>query len=491
MLLFSDKREHSYIKAYKGVYLLKEAQYEVRAPKPFPEELIRILIKKDEQPKLFKKAFNILMTDKNFAKLIQNKPGYVIAVKFLSYDSLEDKDEKYDPLDEGLMDADNVSCNFRYIHTAIRLDSKTFMDSISNERYTKNECWINSITDFYGDTLMSANRKRNVLTRQKLLTILNKTEETVKQGISVKEVLPFFKEYKLNLRVFDVFGKLVCRHDTETRNNHNKAMYCMIKGNHVYTLNYDLKSLDQKMNAKPEFCVKASSDYVLRDEKETPDYKMIAHVDELLGMIKHYLKGIGEQKEKVVLNLIYLGDRLTELLYQVKNAGYDPAIKYEGGKLTQIGLTLGHRKQQIVVLVRTQQLAPSENDGECSVPTAEIYNNMAKAMNKFHGALFKQQHMSYYSKQDVDILDEYRTVVPIGMLKDAPDSKIEIDVSKAFTFAFSKIPQIPTFNEFDSFKVYNNEDIALYSLYVVKAKVGNLFFKQTLQFMLWYVFETV
>ena len=344
VLLFSDKREHSNIKAYKGVYLLKEAQYEVRAPKPFPEELVKVFIKKDEQPKLFKKAFNILMTDKHFAKLIQNKPGYAIVVKFLSYDSLEDGGRDYNPLDKGLMDADNVSCNFRYIHTAIRLDSKTFMDSISNERYTKNECWINSITDFYGDTLMSANRKRNVLTRQKLLTILNKTEETVKQGISVKEVLPFFKEYKLNLRVFDVFGKLVCRHDTETRNNHNKAMYCMIKGNHVYTLNYDLKSLDQKINAKPEFCVKASSDYVLRDEKETPDYKMIAHVDELLGMIKHYLKGIGEQKEKVVLNLIYLGDRLTELLYQVKNAGYDPAIKYEGGKLTQIGLTLGHRK---------------------------------------------------------------------------------------------------------------------------------------------------
>jgi hypothetical protein len=100
---------------------------------------------------------------------------------------------------------------------------------------------------------------------------------------------------------------------------------------------------------------------------------MIAHIDDLVSMIKKNLKEVEEKKEKVVLNLIYLGDRLTELLYQIKNAGYDPSIKYEGGKLSQIGLTLGYGKQQIIVLIRTQQLAPAENDGECSVPTAEIY----------------------------------------------------------------------------------------------------------------------
>ena len=65
------------------------------------------------------------MTDKDFRKFVQNKPGYVVAFKFLSYDSLEDGGRKYDPLDEGLLDADNVSCIFRSIHTAVRLDSKT------------------------------------------------------------------------------------------------------------------------------------------------------------------------------------------------------------------------------------------------------------------------------------------------------------------------------------------------------------------------------
>ena len=54
---------------------------------------------------------------------------------------------------------------------------------------------------------MNDKKKRNVLTREKLLPILNKTEATVKLGISVKDVLPSFQQFRLALRVFDVFGK--------------------------------------------------------------------------------------------------------------------------------------------------------------------------------------------------------------------------------------------------------------------------------------------
>ena len=88
-------------------------------------------------------------------------------------------------------------------------------------------------------------------------------------------------------------------------------------------------------------------------------------------------------------------------------------------------------------IIRAQQLAVSEHDGKCNVPTADIYNKMTAAMNKFNKSLFKSEHMSYYSKQDVDILDEYRTIVPEGLLQEVDVDFIEIDVSKAFTLAFS------------------------------------------------------
>jgi hypothetical protein len=44
----------------------------------------------------------------------------------------------------------------------------------------------------------------------------------------------------------------------------------------------------------------------------------------------------------------------------------------------------------------------------------------------------------------------------------------EIDISKAHTAAFSKIKQIPIFNEFDIWKKYNNEPLKPYNLYQVK-----------------------
>ena len=157
------------------------------------------------------------------------------------------------------------------------------------------------------------------------------------------------------------------------------------------------------------------------------------------------------------------------------------------------------------VIIRAQQLAVSEHDGECNVPTAEIYNNMTAAMNKFDKSLFKSEHMSYYSKQDVDILDEYRTIVPAGwfshwtykpyswyddtgvlhegisktLICPHETKQIEIDVSKAFTSAFSQITDIPVFNEFDCFQLYNNEPIALNNLYIVKVQACNLFFNKT------------
>ena len=152
---------------------------------------------------------------------------------------------------------------------------------------------------------------------------------------------------------------------------------------------------------------------------------------------------------------------------------------------------------------------------------------MSPAMHKLNNALFKAEHKSHYSKQDVDILDEYRTVVPVGMSqsvhdkveqdkiksniykygniiasyertikrshnpkheteqeyknkimsctrdnqlfqaeikelqnKIVPDNAscvgdlVEIDISKAFTFAFQQITEIQVFNEFDSFFQY-------------------------------------
>ena len=113
---------------------------------------------------------------------------------------------------------------------------------------------------FYKDTLLSTNKYRNVITREIILNVLNTTEENIKEGLSVEDILTFFIKYKLRLRVFDMFCKLIFRYDPPSFNNHNKVLYCMTKGDHIYTLNYNIKSLEQKQNDEDnsEYIVKAS-----------------------------------------------------------------------------------------------------------------------------------------------------------------------------------------------------------------------------------------
>ena len=61
----------------------------------------------------------------------------------------------------------------------------------------------------YKDTLLSTHRNRNVITREIISNVLNRTEANIKEGFSVEDILPFFVKYKLRLRVFDMFYKLI------------------------------------------------------------------------------------------------------------------------------------------------------------------------------------------------------------------------------------------------------------------------------------------
>ena len=103
----------------------------------------------------------------------------------------------------------------------------------------ESECWINTLYDNYGQTLLRPEKKKNLITRQKILKVLGRTEEDIKEGLTVQEVLPFFREYKLKLRVYDVFYNLIHKYDPEVPNFNHRPMFCVTDGDHIYTLNKD------------------------------------------------------------------------------------------------------------------------------------------------------------------------------------------------------------------------------------------------------------
>ena len=124
------------------------------------------------------------------------------------------------------------------------------------------------------------------------------------------------------------------------------------------------------------------------------------------------------------------------------------------------------------VILRTQQVITSVIQSPVVVDREIIYNKMNEAMVNFSTQIFKATRKSYYTQEDIKILDEYRTVANLGMLTDRPYEKLtEIDISKAYTGAFCKITHVPIFNEFDAFQPYTGQPLEPYTIYIVKTKL--------------------
>ena len=66
--------------------------------------------------------------------------------------------------------------------------------------------------------------------------------------------MPFFEKYRLHLRVFDKFYKVVHKYAPD---NHykNKVTYCLQTDGRIYTLNHDVKRIEQKQDDDEQICV--------------------------------------------------------------------------------------------------------------------------------------------------------------------------------------------------------------------------------------------
>ena len=84
---------------------------------------------------------------------------------------------------------------------------------------------------------------------------------------------------------------------------------------------------------------------------------------------------------------------------------------------------------------------------------------MDEAMFRFNNSLFNRTHKSHYNDIDVPILDDARTIAPLGLFWrqiHIPKDIIELDVCKAFTKAFMDVSKIVVFNQFDVWKTCND-----------------------------------
>ena len=169
-----------------------------------------------------------------------------------------------------------------------------------------------------------------------------------------------------------------------------------------------MKELQQKAE-EDRMILTASDSYFIKEDQTVPIFRMIDGIDDIIKVVKE----VENSKGTVEIKLIHKNNNLTELIYNLKESGYEPLIKYATGHITKIELVFN---KTIKIHIDSQQLLKNSLDGDIAVETEGIYNKMNQAMANFNHALIKPELKSYYSKTDIDILDEYRTTVPIGRL---------------------------------------------------------------------------
>ena len=65
-------------------------------------------------------------------------------------------------------------------------------------------------------------------------------------------------------------------------------MYVLADGDHIYTLNHDIKRLEQNQDEDEDstYAVRASPEYHIREGKDVVSHKMIDHIDDIIKILR-------------------------------------------------------------------------------------------------------------------------------------------------------------------------------------------------------------
>ena len=468
----------------------------------FIETLVKRTITKQFEKPLFRKVMMFLKTDLQLRDMMPDMIDYIDAIQILKVIEVDDDGKDYDIEDEGLKDTTNISIDNFYHQTLIDPEKETVKEAIQNNNHKENECWINHLLETYEGTELTREKRGSLaktLSRKKILELLNTTEEDMHEyGISINNMKKVFQFFNIPVKLYDCQCQLIFQYFPPHHDKgHRKRIFtALIKNNHIYPINANQDRLCQ-LNGERAIDFTASKNFYITDKTEPPKYKMFSHIDELLKLT--------DQDEYY---LIHKENNLTKVLYQFKKVGYEPYIRYRAGRISELRIKFTYksadtrkiirRKAQpyniptktlekdktITYIISTQDLSKDTLERDIDADTEDKYSRIAEAMFIFNKKLFSSSHMSQYDDVDIEILDECRTVVPLGYLDKHVEFKnlVEIDRTKAFTWAFNQINKIPIFNAFDSWKAWDGtldiNKLSSLTLYKVEVSKGNMFFNK-------------
>ena len=429
---------------------------------------------------LFDKILKRLVLDNPEFKNNANIEDYASAIKIIDISDVTNTGGNEDDTKRKLKDGGAIGIYHYNVRTDLDVNAEDFVKAIERGSHTEGECWINTLIDHYEDTLMSDKKwecKR--MTRDKIFKLMKVSEgEFRENGASVEDMMPVFEEFRLTVRLYDCLGRKVYSYDPERKNKNISALFGLIKGNHIYTMNDNISSIAQR-DFDENLRLRASTDYRLNPNEAPIKYEMFKSIDDTMKIVK-------ENEDDKEINLVSYDclNGLNNIYCDFKRAGYEPKITMgAGGRISSLKMKFN----KLILNIRSQNLLECDIDNHISVNQTEIFNKVNEAMFKFNKGLFNPSHKSFYHDDDLRIFCKTYSIASSGYMKDIGMLKgwhVEIDKRKAYTKSAMEITKIPVFSRFDIWKKYDYtkndfNKMSDLTLYYVKGKVKNIFFNKT------------
>ena len=166
-----------------------------------------------------------------------------------------------------------------------------------------------------------------------VLFVVNKTDDEFKRsGASINMMDNVFKKFNIKARLYDIDSNLIYKHDPVNFNSDRIVTFNgLVKNSHIYTLNHKLKSLKRKEEPEDNYCVRCHQHYYINDRKEALKYTMINDIADILHL-----------KDKDEYKIMLKDNDLNKAIYQVKQIGYEPQLRYNEGKASEFIMSLSH-----------------------------------------------------------------------------------------------------------------------------------------------------
>jgi hypothetical protein len=369
-------------------------------------------------------------------------------------------------------DVQQKAINSKYTRYEINNVAVSFEDLITidhcdyvKNNFHKNCCFLTAIIDTFYNVFefrkSDGKRKHKELTYKQLCSLLNIEYKESDIACCVEDVIPFFTRFKFGLYVYDIYMNKIYAYKPKSKGDSNKSLRVILKDNHVYRLNFNLKSLEQisVIDLEDASTNLKVAPYYYTKALEPHDFAYL--VDTVEDIFKCIQKHSDSKKE---LHIKLISNNIELLCAKLIEQGSEQKVYYNKS-LYKMTFQLG----KLFISVEKYNVENIEEEPDITLDTVEEYEEYTKTMLQLKSKIINDKYISYKHPSVLEVENAYPVMASIGCY-DKPIRKLfsTIDENKAYTECARKICKVPKFQYFDVYRPYDNSEIKMYSEYVIE-----------------------